>query len=80
MIMKKITILAIAAVAISFASCKKDRVCSCTTTTAGGSTSVSSTSEVTYTKATKADATHRCASGKQDNGNGTTTTYDCKLK
>ncbi len=31
--MKKITILAVAALAISFASCKKDRTCTCTTTT-----------------------------------------------
>jgi hypothetical protein len=27
--MKKITLLAVAFVAISFASCKKDRVCTC---------------------------------------------------
>lgn len=35
--MKKISILAIAFVAISFASCKKDYTCTCTTTGGGSS-------------------------------------------
>lgn len=34
--MKKITLLAVAALAISFASCKKDRVCTCTTASSNG--------------------------------------------
>lgn len=34
--MKKITVLAVAALAISFASCKKDRTCTCTTTYSNG--------------------------------------------
>lgn len=33
--MKKLTLLAVAFVAISFASCKKDYTCTCTNTTAG---------------------------------------------
>jgi hypothetical protein len=50
--MKKITLLAVAFVAISFASCKKERVCECvSTSTASGS--VASTQEVTYKKAKK---------------------------
>lgn len=50
--MKKITILAVAALAISFASCRKERVCECVTTSdAPGS--VSSTTKYTYSKAKK---------------------------
>jgi hypothetical protein len=50
--MKKITILAVAALAISFASCKKERVCECVSSSdAPGSTS--STTKITYTKAKK---------------------------
>ena len=50
--MKKITLLAVAALAISFASCKKERVCECVSSSdAPGSTS--STEKVTYTKAKK---------------------------
>jgi hypothetical protein len=52
--MKKIIFVAIVAVA-SLASCKKDRVCTCTTS--GGGTSVK-----TYTKAKKADARAACMS------------------
>ncbi|MDX2172706.1 MAG: hypothetical protein SFY56_06255 [Bacteroidota bacterium] len=50
--MKKITLLAVAALAISFASCKKERVCECVSSSdAPGS--VSSTEKVTYKKAKK---------------------------
>jgi hypothetical protein len=56
--MKKITLLAIAFVAISFASCKKDRTCACTsstTTTVGGSSTTTAGNAVStkYTKAKK---------------------------
>jgi hypothetical protein len=36
--MKKLSILAVAALAFSFASCKKDYVCTCTTTNSLGGT------------------------------------------
>jgi hypothetical protein len=50
--MKKITILAVAALAISFASCKKERVCECVSSSdAPGS--ISTTTKTTYTKAKK---------------------------
>jgi len=50
--MKKITLLAVAFVAITFASCKKERVCECvSTSTAAGS--VATTEQVTYKKAKK---------------------------
>jgi hypothetical protein len=78
--MKKITLLAVAFVAISFASCKKDRVCTCTTTTPAG-TSVDKT---TYFEAKKKDArlfcignqTETTAGGSTVTGNKTT----CELK
>lgn len=51
--MKKITMIAaVAVLALSFTSCKKERVCECvsTSTSAG---SVASTTKITYTKAKK---------------------------
>lgn len=74
--MKKITLLAVAFVAISFASCKKDRVCTCTS----GSTA----DKITYTKARKSDARAACLSYKTDDvnpitGATTTTEVTCNL-
>ena len=78
--MKKITLLTFALIAITFASCKKDRVCTCTL----DSGSVSST---TYFDSRKNDAVFYCASGntqtKYTNTNGVDTTYDrttCELE
>jgi len=56
--MKKITLLAVAFVAISFASCKKDRVCTCTTTPTSGP---ESTTKTTYFKSRKKDARLLCS-------------------
>jgi hypothetical protein len=56
--MKKITLLAVAFVAVSFASCKKDRVCTCTS---GGTAD-----KVTYLKARKSDARAACLSYKTE--------------
>lgn len=64
--MKKITLLAVAFVAITFASCKKDRECVCTSTS-GGVTVVSTTK----VKSGKKDATSWC---EASNGSKTTTT------
>lgn len=63
--MKKITILAIAALAISFASCKKDRTCTCTYTQTGSTST--DTQVTTFTKVSKKAAAANCTSG---------TTYD----
>lgn len=52
--MKKITIIAIAFVAVSFASCKKDYTCTCTS---GGSSSTTK-----LIKVTKKTAQANCAS------------------
>ena len=55
--MKKVLFITVVAVA-SLASCKKDRVCTCTTTNAAGTT----TDVTTYYKSTKHDARLFCAS------------------
>ncbi|MGZ3862983.1 MAG: hypothetical protein ACXVPN_05290 [Bacteroidia bacterium] len=61
--MKKISILAIAAIAISFASCKKDRVCTCTFNDGSpGATTVNYT--VTLKKTTKGAAKAACVNMK----------------
>lgn len=52
--MKKITLLAVAFVAISFASCKKNQTCTCTTTYGGTSVSSSATIKDTKKKAKEA--------------------------
>lgn len=53
--MKKITLLAVAALAISFASCKKDYKCVCTSTTSGITIETTTTA-----KSTKKSATAWC--------------------
>lgn len=79
--MKKLTILAVAALAISFASCKKDRVCTCTYTPTSGT---SSTEVTTYYKAKKHDVRGMCVGSQQvTTYAGTTSTgtkSDCTLK
>ena len=85
--MKKITMIAaVAVLALSFASCKKDRTCNCTSTsTEPGYTS---TPDVTvYMKSKKHDARVYCVSAKYDYDyyNGTamakaTMTTTCELK
>lgn len=59
--MKKISILSIAFIAISFASCKKDRTCNCTVTdNSPGATT--SEYKVVYKKITKGNAKAACMS------------------
>ncbi len=77
--MKKITLLAVAFVAISFASCKKDRVCTCTETNGD-------VRKTTYFASKKKDARLFCTSENTQTTNtsgavtvtGTRTT--CELK
>jgi len=76
--MKKITLLAVAFITISFASCKKDRICTC-------KSSGVEVSKVTFTKAKKGDARAACLSYKSDyvnpiTGATTTTEVSCELK
>jgi hypothetical protein len=63
--MKKVFLFVAVVAASSFASCKKDRVCTCTTTTSGGSV----IEETTYHDVKKADARQMCI------GHQTVTTY-----
>ena len=70
--MKKLLFLTTAIVAISIVSCKKDRVCECTFS--------GTTFKTTLNDATKRQAKDACVSQSYDNGNGTTTKVDCKLK
>lgn len=77
--MKKITILAVAALAISFASCKKDRTCTCTSTTTytvGGSSTGSSV--VKHKKISKGAGKAVCHDTEQT-GTGYTETTTCTL-
>lgn len=66
--MKKITLFAFAVAALSLASCKKDRTCSCTqtdVTTSGGVSSTSTSSDVTVmTKVSKGTARANCLTTK----------------
>jgi len=63
--MKKITMVAAVALAISFASCKKERSCTCTYSNSGSSNTY--TEIKTYDKVSKKTAAADCTSG---------TTYD----
>ncbi len=77
--MKKVLLFVAVVTAASFASCKKDRVCTCTytsTSTGGGSTSW--TDVTTYTGAKKGDARAACLSATSTDASGTTT-RDCSL-
>ena len=62
--MKKITIIAVALIAVSFASCKKAKTCSCSTTytktNSGISVSSVSTDVTSYDKISKEDANILC--------------------
>ncbi|MGZ3931532.1 MAG: hypothetical protein ACXVP0_09280 [Bacteroidia bacterium] len=80
--MKKIVLLLSVAVVCSLTSCKKDRVCECTSSsTAPGSTST--VTDVTLVKAKKSDAKRICVKETHDFtvlGTTYTDTQDCKLK
>ena len=70
--MKKSILFVVAVAAFSFTSCKKDRTCTCVSST--GTSSV-----ITYTKARKGDARSQCLSSTYTAGN-TTITETCTLK
>lgn len=84
--MKKIAILSVFCVGLAMVSCKKDRVCSCTTTdvvTTNGSTTTSlSTTKTTVQKIKKGDAKDLCYKNTEitnTTGYSETITSDCKL-
>ncbi len=79
--MKKNIFIISALVAIGFASCKKDRVCECVTSSSGSN--LATTNSVTLVKVTKTQAKSNCISRKYEekNGNSTyTVTETCTLK
>jgi hypothetical protein len=78
--MKKIAILSIGALALSFASCKKDRTCNCTFN--DGSPGAETTSyTVVYKKASKSQAKAACLNSKTTpDGQPYTETVNCTLK
>lgn len=85
--MKKVfSIVAIALVAMTFASCEKTYTCECTVTTSGtdpiSGMSINSSQVVSETKdAKKADAEDWCAEGNSTQTTmGLTVTSACKLK
>jgi hypothetical protein len=77
--MKKISILSIAFLAISIASCKKERTCTCSTISAPGSTASEKT--IVFKKISKRDAKAACMSLKvTPDGQQDTDTRTCTLK
>ncbi len=59
--MKKTVFIAMVALAFSFASCKKDRTCTCIYSNAGSSNT--DTQITTYSKVSKKAASANCTSG-----------------
>lgn len=84
--MKKITFIAIAIVAFSMSSCKKDFVCECTTTytSSSGNVTTNTNDNVTYRDVKKGEAKSLCQKSTivnvNSNGGTSTTVNDCKLK
>ncbi len=78
--MKKLTILALAGLAISFASCKKDKTCTCTYTSTSSPTAQTVT--ITMKKVKKKDAKDACQKTTWSNttaSGASSGTADCKL-
>jgi hypothetical protein len=77
--MKKIILFIAVISAFSFASCKKDHVCTCTVaSTLNGVALGSSTDVTTYTKSKKGDAMSHCLNRTETSGNYVAT-YSCSL-
>lgn len=78
--MKKVTLLAVAVLALSFASCKKDRTCTCTTTTTvtGAGSSTSDAQVVKHKKITKGQAKAVCHDTEETFSGGSSST-SCSL-
>ncbi|HHZ65507.1 MAG TPA: hypothetical protein EYN38_03485 [Flavobacteriales bacterium] len=78
--MKKALFFAIVVMAVSFASCKKDRTCTCTSTyTPSGGSSYTSSSTKQYTKVKKSDVAYDCVSYTETDEDGDMITVDCTL-
>ncbi len=81
--MKKVILFVAVVSAFSFASCKKDRVCTCTVTSTYGGMTSTSTDITTYTQSKKSAAMSHCLSRSEsgsNNGIGAwTRTWTCSL-
>ena len=78
--MKKIAILSISALAISFASCKKERTCTCTFND-GSPGAQTITYTVVLKKASKSQAKAACINSKTTpDGQTDTETVTCTIK
>lgn len=82
--MKKITLIAAAFIAVSFASCSKAKTCSCTTTStstnSGVSTSTSSSEVTSYDKISSSEANKRCPKTDTQTSNYGNNTQDVNTK
>lgn len=84
--MKKFTLLAALAIALCAASCKKDRVCECTTTTTfpDGTVHTDPNDNTTYKEIKKGEAKTLCQRtthvSVDEDGATSTVVSDCKLK
>ena len=76
--MKKVILFIAVISAFSFASCKKDRVCTCNYTYTSGGFSTTGTSVKTYTASKKGDAMSHCLNGSMTSNNYTQT-WTCTL-
>lgn len=78
--MKKVILFAAVLSAFTFASCKKEHDCKCSTTsTFAGSTSPATTTTVTYKDVTKRNAKTLCVSSTETDADGRVTTSTCSL-
>ncbi len=78
--MKKILLFVIVASAFTFASCKKDRTCTCVYSSTSNGVTVSSTEVTIYPDSKKHDASLYCVSSSQTQANGDKDEAICTLK
>ncbi len=78
--MKKVILFAAVTTAFSFASCKKEHDCKCSSTyTFGGATSAAETNTITYKDVTKKNAKTLCVSSTETDANGGVRTTSCSV-
>lgn len=79
--MKKIIIFSVVIAGLAMASCKKDYLCACNSTTTSSSGTVTGSTDTTFTNASKSEAETKCNS-LESNGNfgGFSWETTCELK
>lgn len=68
--MKKITLIAAAFIAVSFASCSKAKTCTCTTSTTKNGVTQTTTEVTSYDKISSGDANAVCPKTTTSTGSG----------